>query len=283
MKVYYSNIVDAASNLWLLSPRDSTLRIMAISHSSSSSSEDDHNDTSGKVPNKRGLVYMGRFVKRHKDAGIKATVEWDRRGNPIGKVGDNWRSYLGTLVRCRVPIVHSDWRKVPKHFKNYVWREATAVFDGVEDHKNQELSAACKMWKQFKSRLAQDYIYGDGTDEDALKKYSYIDSDHWKTFKEQRLSEAAKKLRDTNKDLVKKNVYQHVLGRGGYRKLEEAMAKEKRDKLISQGAIQEEQASNVSIERHDLWKRGRMRKTDEFVSEATRGVATKIVSSLCVV
>ncbi|KAL9690743.1 hypothetical protein QQ045_011151 [Rhodiola kirilowii] len=84
--------------------------------------------------------------------------------------------------------------------------------------------------------------------------YPYIDSNHWKTFKEQRLSEAAKKLRDTNKDLVKKNVYKHVLGRGGYRKLEEEMAKEKIAELISLGAIQEEQASN-----------------DDLVEKATRG------------
>ncbi|KAL9678014.1 hypothetical protein QQ045_015852 [Rhodiola kirilowii] len=189
---------------------------MAISHSSSSnSSEDDHNDTSGTVPKKRGLVYMSRFIKRHKEAGTKATVEWNRRGNPLGKVADNWRNYLGVVVRCRVPIIHTDWRKVPKHFKDNVWREAT-----------------------IRASLILTL--------------------------------------DTNKDLVKKNVYKHVLGRGRYRKLEEAMAKEKTAELISQGAIQEEQASNVSIERHDLWKRGRIRKNAEFVSEASQEVATKI-------
>ncbi|KAL9682439.1 hypothetical protein QQ045_014237 [Rhodiola kirilowii] len=132
------------------------------------------------------------------------------------------------------------------------------------------------MWRQFKTRLTYDYIHSDLTDEDALKMYTFIDSDQWKTFRRQRLSEAAKKLRDTNKNLVKKNIYKHILGRGVYRKQEEVMTKEKTTEFISQGAIEDGQASSVSIERHDLWKRERIRKIVEFVSEESQELATKI-------
>ncbi|KAL9680545.1 hypothetical protein QQ045_018426 [Rhodiola kirilowii] len=141
---------------------------------------------------------------------------------------------------------------------------AAVIFEGCELHKKHEMKVAGSIWKNFKSRLAREYIHGDKATEDPLVEYKYLDKDTWKMFKEQQLYENAMKLRETNKELVKKNVYAHILGRGGYRKLEDKLTTEKIAELY------------VTIERHELWKRGRKMKNDEFVTEASQRVATKI-------
>lgn len=141
------------------------------------------------------------------------------------------------------------------------------------------MKAAGSMWKNFKTRLAKEYIFGAKAEEDPLSVYKFLDKESWRIFKDERLSENAIKLRDCNKELAKKNVYVHVLGRGGYRKLEEKLKAEKLAELHARGEFEEGQSSNVVTlpERHEMWKMGRM-KNDEFITEASARVATKIVS-----
>ncbi|KAL9674868.1 hypothetical protein QQ045_003067 [Rhodiola kirilowii] len=242
---------------------------------SSSSGEDNFCVSSRTPKQKKGHVYMSGLVKQHTKAGTKLTVNFDSKGNPKGKNGNNWRSYLGTVARSRIPITYNDWRKVPDHYKLTLWRDATVIFDGCEPHKKHEMKVAGSIWKNFKSRLAKEYIHDAKANEDPMGEYKYLDKDTWTIFKEQRLSENAMKLRETNKELVKKNVYAHILGRGGYRQLEEKMTTEKIAELLARGAI-EEVHSSVTKERHELWKRGRKKKTDEYVNDASQRVATRI-------
>ncbi|KAL9671734.1 hypothetical protein QQ045_009305 [Rhodiola kirilowii] len=74
---------------------------------------------------KRGPSLMLDLIRRHRDAGTKMTVEFSYTGYPLGKIGDNWRSYLGAVVRTRIPIDFPDWRKVPSKLKDLMWNEAT--------------------------------------------------------------------------------------------------------------------------------------------------------------
>ncbi|KAL9677400.1 hypothetical protein QQ045_005629 [Rhodiola kirilowii] len=81
---------------------------------------------------KRGPSLMLDLIRRHREAGTKITVEFSDTGYPLGKIGDNWRSYLGTVVHTRIPIDFTDWRKVPSKVKDVMWNEPTEVFVGPE-------------------------------------------------------------------------------------------------------------------------------------------------------
>lgn len=93
--------------------------------SSSSSGEDNFCIASRTKKGKRGPVYMAKLVKEHTMKGTKLTVQFDDRCDPRGDNATTWRSYLCMLARSRVPITFSDWRKVPSHYKETLWRDAT--------------------------------------------------------------------------------------------------------------------------------------------------------------
>ncbi|KAL9683560.1 hypothetical protein QQ045_015382 [Rhodiola kirilowii] len=109
------------------------------------------------------------LIRRHKEDNTKIRVEFNATGYPLRKAGDNWRSYLGAVVHTRVPIDYTDWRKVPQTVKDVMWNEATEVFLGPETHKEQEVKYASSAWKNFKTRLTADYIFGKRKDEDPTK------------------------------------------------------------------------------------------------------------------
>ncbi|KAL9668262.1 hypothetical protein QQ045_002641 [Rhodiola kirilowii] len=96
-----------------------------MASSSSSSGADDFCVSSRTSRHKKGPVYMAKLIKQHTAAGTKLTINFDRKGNPKGKKGDTWRSFLGMVARSRVPITYPDWRKVPDHYKITLWRDAT--------------------------------------------------------------------------------------------------------------------------------------------------------------
>lgn len=112
-------------NILNLTINMSHLQIMA---SSSSSDEDDICTSSGKSRQKKGPVYMSKLIKKHTLNGTKITVNFDQKKRPIGNDGVVWRSFLGMVARSRVPITYSDWRKVPNHYKETLWREANVSF-----------------------------------------------------------------------------------------------------------------------------------------------------------
>ncbi|KAL9684772.1 hypothetical protein QQ045_022213 [Rhodiola kirilowii] len=199
---------------------------------------------------KRGPSLMLDLIRRHRDA--------------------------GTVVRTRVPIDYKDGRKVPSEVKDFMWNEATEVFVGPERYKEQEVKYASSAWRNFKSRLATDYIFGKKKDEDPTKEYQYIDSAQWKEFVEHRLSEDARKLSAQNKALAGKNKYAHIMGRGGYRKVKEVLINEKLADLIAQGVIEEGATPSITVERYEVWKRARLKKNKEFVTPRVRLVAENI-------
>lgn len=73
-----------------------------------------------------------------------------------------------------------------------------------------------------------------------------------------------------------KNLYPHVLSRGGYRLLEEKIMKEKSSSRDNSTLDDNDSPSPPS--RHELWKRARQKKGGEYTSKSTQEVAEKIVS-----
>ncbi|KAL9665117.1 hypothetical protein QQ045_020527 [Rhodiola kirilowii] len=248
-----------------------------MSQSSSSGDEDFHVEQCAPTKKtKRGPSLMLDLIRRHMEAGTKMSVEFSDTGYLLGKIGDNLRSYLGTVVRTRIPIDFPDWRKVPSKLKDLMWNEATEVFVGPERYKEQEVKYASSAWRNFKSRLATDYIFSKKKDEDPTKEYQYIDFAQWKKFVEHRLSEDARKLSAQNKALAAKNEYAHIMGRGGYRKVKEVLISEKLADLIAQGVIEEGATPSITVEIYEVWKRARLRKNKEFVTPRVRLVAENI-------
>ncbi|KAL9673219.1 hypothetical protein QQ045_029473 [Rhodiola kirilowii] len=149
----------------------------------SSSGEDEYCVSSRTPRHKKGPVYMAKLIKQHTVAGTKITINFDSKGNLRGKKGDTWRSFFGMVARSRIPITYNDWRKVPDHYKETLWRDENVSFSlietytclGCEPHKKHELKVAGSTWKNFKSRLAKDYIHGEKANEDPLVEYKYLD------------------------------------------------------------------------------------------------------------
>ncbi|KAH7838128.1 hypothetical protein Vadar_022380 [Vaccinium darrowii] len=62
-------------------------------------------DSKCKKRKGRGSTTLPEITK-NRSAGVKIVVEYDDDGNPIGKDGSKFVSYLGVLARTMVPIVH---------------------------------------------------------------------------------------------------------------------------------------------------------------------------------
>ena len=77
---------------------------------------------------------------------------------------------------------------------------------------------------------------------------------------------------------VARNVYPHVLSRGGYRLLVEKMKNERR--LSRDDSTLDDNGSPSPPSRHEVWKRARQKKGGEYTSKATQVVAEKIVSKI---
>ena len=77
---------------------------------------------------------------------------------------------------------------------------------------------------------------------------------------------------------VARNVYPHVLSRGGYRLLEERIMNEKTSSRDN--STLDDNGSPSPPSRHELWKRARQKKGGEYTSKSTQAVVEKIVSEI---
>ncbi|KAL9685109.1 hypothetical protein QQ045_022556 [Rhodiola kirilowii] len=184
-----------------------------MAHSSIIDEEDFRVEQRTTKKTKRGPSLMLDLIRRHKENGTKIRVKFNATDYPVGNAGDNWRSYLGAVVCTRVPIDYTNWSKVPQTVNDVMWNEETEVFLEPDTDKEQEVKFASIARRNFKTRLAADYIFGKRKDEDPTKEYKFIDSMQWKKFVEHRLDEDARKLSAQNKALAAKNEYAHTMGR----------------------------------------------------------------------
>lgn len=63
-------------------------------------------------------------TQSQKDKGKKAKLSLiiEINGKPVGPNASKWSTRVGEIIRARVPIHYTDWRYVPKNFKDDVWR-----------------------------------------------------------------------------------------------------------------------------------------------------------------
>ncbi|XP_068466379.1 uncharacterized protein [Phaseolus vulgaris] len=92
--------------------------------------------------------------------------------------------YLGVLSRERISILTQSWDHVTDHEKNMIWQDILTHYNipNVEILKAKVLSDVGVKFRQFKSKLTTDYIYGKRKEENPCAKYASIDEETWQQF-----------------------------------------------------------------------------------------------------
>ncbi|KAL9688257.1 hypothetical protein QQ045_032676 [Rhodiola kirilowii] len=229
---------------------------------------------------KRGPTCMKNFIEQHKD-GTKVQVTIEADGTIGGEVRTSFRTYIGTVAKSRIPITYKNWKLVPKELRETVWEETLRSFDVPQNEMTSELNktemrAVGVMWRNFKSKLSTQYIFGDKQGQDPREKYSYIQSDQWTRFVEQRSNLDALQIREVNIDRAKLNKFQHTLSRSGYKKAREDLVAVKKAEMEAEGLISLGDDPVIEVKRHGVWLRGHIRRNKEYVNESMREVADKI-------
>lgn len=75
----------------------------------------------------RGSVSLSRLSKR-RVKGIKEEVEFNKNGQPIGKIAIEMQSYIGVLARKEIKISYKKWKLVPKEVKDTIWELVNVSF-----------------------------------------------------------------------------------------------------------------------------------------------------------
>ncbi|KAF5204478.1 hypothetical protein FRX31_005934 [Thalictrum thalictroides] len=55
------------------------------------------------------------------DSSCKKKIQFNGRGQPIGENSVSLSTELGNIAKEMVPLNYHDWRKIPKHHKDFYW------------------------------------------------------------------------------------------------------------------------------------------------------------------
>ncbi|XP_052727001.1 uncharacterized protein LOC108332271 isoform X1 [Vigna angularis] len=228
----------------------------------------------------RGATRLRQLILR-RNAGERTPVIIDVvTGVASGPNAYVFRSYLGVLARDRISILTPSFDHVSEADRNLIWQDLLITFDmpNVESLRNRCISAIAERFRGFKTKLTSRYIFGTKSDENPCSKYSAIDEETWRQFVELRSSEAWQEKRSKAQGISAQNKNPHLLSRGGYRKLEEKIMKQKSDSRLplSEGGDPLPPPSPPS--RHDKWKLARMRPSGSYTSESVREISERIDS-----
>ena len=158
---------------------------------------------------KRRNTLMGR-VNKAKTLGKKIPVQFDDKGQPIGKEGDELSSYFGVLAREHVPLSMRDWRcKDNAQIKERIWNEMQEGFMIPIEQKQRSTQRHHQRTNRLKRPACILKFYTSITEEDCI------------AFVEYRRTEMFKQTSEHGKSNIGKSVYKSRTGRNGYRKLDQ--------------------------------------------------------------
>ncbi|XP_068497787.1 uncharacterized protein [Phaseolus vulgaris] len=191
--------------------------------------------------------------------------------------------YLGVLSRERISILTQSWDHVTDHEKNMIWQDILTHYNipNVETLKAKVLSDVGVKFRQFKSKLTTDYIYGKRKEENPCAKYASIDEETWQQFVNIRQTEKWQEVRNKAKANQAHNDTPHLLSRGGYKLLEQRMLEEK---IKARSTSIEEMNSVDSLRppspplRHEMWKGARINTLGTWSSKSTEETVERIDS-----
>ncbi|KAK2386412.1 hypothetical protein QL285_060314 [Trifolium repens] len=206
----------------------------------------------------RGPTMMAQITKV-RQTGIKIAVEFDPRTHAC--IGDRknaatFRSYVAFLARSKCSLLKDEWKDINSKIKDAIWIDVKGYFtipqceDPKKDRlKDEWIRYAGDRWRGFKTQLTTKYI----TRPKPNVRPPFL------------------------KENVARNVYKHVLSRGGYSLLEEKM-KIERKLSRDDSTLTDDDRSPSPPPREEKWKRARQKKGGEYTTKEVEVVAEKIDS-----
>ncbi|KAL6564961.1 hypothetical protein OROMI_016411 [Orobanche minor] len=193
-------------------------------------------------------------------------------------------TYLGKLAKDHVSILYDRWNNVPdKPDKEMLWQDVLASFDvsqisDIGQFRTKTLHSIGRMWRQFKTDLTGEYIYGPSKGLSPCVKYG-ISEDEWKEFKKTREDPAWEEKRIKKQEIAKQNKAPHTMARGGYdfvvvQEMERKMEERKKEASKSGEDVIIDPPSPPS--RHQRWTLGRRTRAGGVSSDAAREIIAKI-------
>ncbi|KAL6564870.1 hypothetical protein OROMI_016320 [Orobanche minor] len=164
-----------------------------------------------------------------------------------------------------------------------LWQDVLANFDvsqisDIGQFRMKTLQSIGRNWRQFKSDLTGEYIYGSSKGLSPCEKYG-ISEDDWKEFKKIREDPAWEEKRIKKQEIAKLNKAPHTMARGGYdfvvvQEIERKLEERKKEASKSGEDVIIDPPSPPS--RHQRWKLGRRTRAGGVSSDTAQDIITKI-------
>nr|KYP39117.1 hypothetical protein KK1_039602 [Cajanus cajan] len=136
--------------------------------------------------------------------------------------------------------------------------------------RRKMLSALATRWRDFKTFLTREYVFGERQNETPCLKYQITDEE-WMQFRATRLDPSWQAKRIAAQERQAKNDAPHLLSRGGYERKKKEMKKARAEAAGVESADRVE-----SPPRHEMWIAARTKSDGQMTSESARVVADKI-------
>ncbi|KAG5561987.1 hypothetical protein RHGRI_004877 [Rhododendron griersonianum] len=124
-------------------------------------------------------------------SGNKLKVQFDVNNKPLGDEGNSLTGQLGIMVRnsYRVPLTYLNWKSVPNHIKEGIWKEVQDNLEFYPDEYESVCMDSCRIiYKDNKAKIKADhytsYMFSDADPNIALRVPDFVDPDQWKELVE---------------------------------------------------------------------------------------------------
>ncbi|XP_024638795.1 uncharacterized protein [Medicago truncatula] len=229
----------------------------------------------------RGCTRMKK-LKVKTAQGQKLQIEFQPSGIPSGENAKKFKYQVASFARKFASILINDWDVVPDDAKNDIWKSINDNWDIPNENivkvKKKTMIYARGRWRAFKNSLTSRYLFkGDLSHKSPTEAYDFIDGRTWKEFVKTRDDPSFLEKRKNAQKAQANNKHPHLLSKGGYALLVKKMMQEKL-KNRQEAAGDSDIPPPSPPQRHEKWKRARLKPSGEYTSEETRLVAKKIDS-----
>ncbi|KAL8153817.1 LOW QUALITY PROTEIN: hypothetical protein V2J09_011577 [Rumex salicifolius] len=228
---------------------------------------------------KRGATSLKNLIKK-KGTSEKFVLEWNSKGQAVGKNRSTFMSYIAVSARTLVDINIPRWDHVPKQIKESIWTTVLDAFDVPDNKQDWVIAIAGDRWRRFKSLLSR-FMYDKNGNicPNPPSIYSFINQEMWDKYITTRQSDKFKEQSEKHRELSKMNLYPYRGSRKGYVGIEEEIIRENKANTNSESPL-EASSSTPAVPRSLLWKKartdkyGNMAEPDSLSERAARGEIT---------